>query len=304
MGKLVTGIVVGLCVIALIANMFWVDSRTRKAAPRDGGQVIDTQIVPANITIEGVGPTIVLIHGFGAAIDWWDDIAPGLAADHRVIRIDLIGHGGTMAPRSGYSIERQAMLVSGLLDRLGVDRFTVIGHSMGGEVATALAEINPQRIERMILIDSPARSESAEFTIMTGVYFQRPLGEVLSYLESDDAIRRGLAQGFAPGFTVPDMFVDDVKQLTYSAFRQAHDESVTYRKTKPPYERIAALKPLPPLLAIFGTRDAIISPDDAKFFERVPGAKVTMIEGAGHSPMVESPTKVLELIRSFLRSAP
>jgi len=304
MGKLVTGIVVGLCVIALIANMFWVDSRTRKAAPRDGGQVIDTQIVPANITIEGVGPTIVLIHGFGAAIDWWDDIAPGLAADHRVIRIDLIGHGGTMAPRSGYSIERQAMLVSGLLDRLGVDRFTVIGHSMGGEVATALAEINPQRIERMILIDSPARSESAEFTIMTGVYFQRPLGEVLSYLESDDAIRRGLAQGFAPGFPVPEKFVDDVKQLTYSAFRQAHDESVTYRKTKPPYERIAALKPLPPLLAIFGTRDAIISPDDAKFFERVPGAKVTMIEGAGHSPMVESPTKVLELIRSFLRSAP
>jgi len=304
MGKLVTGIVVGLCVIALIANMFWVDSRTRKAAPRDGGQVIDTQIVPANITIEGVGPTIVLIHGFGAAIDWWDDIAPGLAADHRVIRIDLIGHGGTMAPRSGYSIERQAMLVSGLLDRLGVDRFTVIGHSMGGEVATALAEINPQRIERMILIDSPARSESAEFTIMTGVYFQRPLGEVLSYLESDDAIRRGLAQGFAPGFSVPEKFVDDVKQLTYSAFRQAHDESVTYRKTKPPYERIAALKPLPPLLAIFGTRDAIISPDDAKFFERVPGAKVTMIEGAGHSPMVESPTKVLELIRSFLRSAP
>jgi pimeloyl-ACP methyl ester carboxylesterase len=304
MGKLVTGIVVGLCVIALIANMFWVDSRTRKAAPRDGGQVIDTQIVPANITIEGVGPTIVLIHGFGAAIDWWDDIAPGLAADHRVIRIDLIGHGGTMAPRSGYSIERQAMLVSGLLDRLGVDRFTVIGHSMGGEVATALAEINPQRIERMILIDSPARSESAEFTIMTGVYFQRPLGEVLSYLESDDAIRRGLAQGFAPGFPVPEKFVDDVKQLTYSAFRQAHDESVTYRKTKPPYERIAALKPLPPLLAIFGTRDAIISPDDAKFFERVPGAKVTMIEGAGHSPMVESPAKVLELIRGFLRSAP
>jgi pimeloyl-ACP methyl ester carboxylesterase len=139
---------------------------------------------------------------------------------------------------------------------------------------------------------------------MTGVYFQRPLGEVLSYLESDDAIRRGLAQGFAPGFSVPEKFVDDVKQLTYSAFRQAHDESVTYRKTKPPYERIAALKPLPPLLAIFGTRDAIISPDDAKFFERVPGAKVTMIEGAGHSPMVESPTKVLELIRSFLRSAP
>jgi pimeloyl-ACP methyl ester carboxylesterase len=301
---IVAGTVVALCVIALVANMIWVDSRTRKAAPRDGGQVIDTQVVPANVTIQGVGPTIVLIHGFGAAIDWWDNIAPGLAADHRVIRIDLIGHGGTTAPRSGYSIERQAMLVSAILDRLGVERFIVIGHSMGGEVATALAEINPQRIERMILIDSPAIGERGSFTIMTGAYFQRPLGELLSYVESDDAIRRGLAQGFAPGFPVPERFVDDVKQLTYSAFRQAHDESVAYRMTKPPYERIAALKPLPPLLAIFGTRDAIISPDDAKFFERVPGAEVKMIEGAGHSPMVESPAKVLELIRSFLRPKP
>jgi len=59
----------------------------------------------------------------------------------------------------------------------------------------------------------------------------------------------------------------------------------------------------PPLLAIFGTRDALISPGDAKFFERVPGAKIKMIEGVGHSPMVESPTIVLDLIQAFLRSA-
>jgi len=305
MRKLIVAVsVVALCVIALVANAIWVNSRTRKAAPRDGGQVIDTQVVPANVIIEGVGPTIVLIHGFGAAIDWWDNIAPGLAADHRVIRIDLIGHGGSKAPRSGYSIERQAQLVSAILDRLGVERFTVIGHSMGGEVATALAEINPQRVERIVLIDSPAVGESGSFTIMTGAYFHSPLGQLLSYFASDDAIRRGLAQGFAPGFPVPETFISDVQQLTYSAFRQAHDESVAYRKAVAPYERIAALKPMPPLLAIFGTRDAIISPDDAKFFQRVPGAKVAMIEGAGHSPMVEAPEKVLESIRAFLRPAP
>jgi pimeloyl-ACP methyl ester carboxylesterase len=138
---------------------------------------------------------------------------------------------------------------------------------------------------------------------MTGAYFHSPLGQLLSYFASDDAIRRGLAQGFAPGFPVPETFISDVQQLTYSAFRQAHDESVAYRKAVAPYERIAALKPMPPLLAIFGTRDAIISPDDAKFFQRVPGAKVAMIEGSGHSPMVESPAKVLEVVRDFLHSA-
>ena len=65
-------------------------------------------------------------NGFGAAIDWWDKIAPELATNYRVIRLDLIGHGGTAAPRSGYSIERQAMLVSAILDQLGVERFTVV----------------------------------------------------------------------------------------------------------------------------------------------------------------------------------
>jgi pimeloyl-ACP methyl ester carboxylesterase len=104
-----------------------------------------------------------------AAIDWWDDVAPALATDHRVIRIDLIGHGGTAAPASGYSIERQAALASAILDKLGVDRVTVIGHSMGGEVATALAELKPQRIVRLIFIDSPPTVE-ATFNFLTEAY--------------------------------------------------------------------------------------------------------------------------------------
>ena len=300
----VTVAVVALCALALIANAFWVDARTRDAAPRDGGRIIDTQVVPANVRVEGAGPAIVLIHGFGAAIDWWDQVAPALASNYRVIRIDLIGHGGTAAPRSGYSIERQARLVSAILDQLGVDRFTVVGHSMGGEVATALAAMNPQRVDHMILIDSPATSAKGNFSVMTDAYFEPPLGELLAHFESDKAIRRGLAQGFAPGFPVPDSFVADIRQLTYTAFRHAHEESIAYRSAKPPYERIAALQPLPPLLVIFGTRDAIVPPQEAKFFQRVPGAKVSMIEGAGHSPMVESPEKVLDLIQGFLRPAP
>src|SRR5688572_9455025 len=90
--------VVTLIAFALATNTFWVDSATRPAAARDGGQLVETPLVTANVKVEGSGPPIVFIHGFGAAIDWWDDIAPDLAKDHRTIRIDLIGHGGTAAP--------------------------------------------------------------------------------------------------------------------------------------------------------------------------------------------------------------
>ncbi len=72
-------------------------------------------------------------------------------------------------------------------------------------------------------------------------------------------------------------------------------------RLKPIYERIAALKPLPPLLVVFGTRDAIVPPGDALLYQRVPGSEVAMMEGAGHSPMIEEPTKVLDLIGIFLK---
>jgi pimeloyl-ACP methyl ester carboxylesterase len=169
---------------------------------------------------------------------------------------------------------------------------------MGGEVAVALAEIQPERIERMILIDSPATAETS-FTIMTKIYLTPIVGEVLCHFQTDQAIRRGLAQGFAPNFAIPQKFVADLRQLTYCAFRTAHNESIAYRTIKPPYKRLAAMKPCPPLLAIFGNLDAIVPSEHGKLFEAVPGAKVAVIQGAGHSPMVEAPAKTLQLIEDF-----
>jgi pimeloyl-ACP methyl ester carboxylesterase len=166
---LVVFIILAACIAALFVNARCVDSQTRPAMARDGGQLIDAGGIVANVKAEGTGQAIVLIHG--AAIDWWDDVTPELATDHRVIRIDLIGHGGTGAPATGYSIEKQAGLVFAILNKLTVDRITIIGHSVGGEVATAVAEIDPNRIERMILIDSPPTAGTT-FTIATEAYLQ------------------------------------------------------------------------------------------------------------------------------------
>jgi pimeloyl-ACP methyl ester carboxylesterase len=299
--RIVGALVAIAAVLALNAHL--VDRKIRAAAARDGGEIVATAVVPANVKVEGQGPPIVLIHGFGAALDWWDDIAPALSADHRVVRIDLIGHGGTEAPSSGYSIERQASLVIAVLDKLGIDRFTIIGHSMGGEVAAAVAEAKPARIERMVLIDSPAESETT-FNLQTRLAFMPLIGELLSRLETQHTVRRALAQGFAPGFAVPEKFVADFEQLTYTAFRSAHEESVAFRERKPVDQRLAALAPVPPLLVIFGSKDALVPPASAKLFDKVPGAKVETIEGAGHSPMVEAPAKTLALIIGFLAGQP
>jgi len=86
-------------IAVLAANTIWVDSRTRPTSPRDGGKIIDTGVGPVNVKVEGQGAAILLLHGFGAAINRWDNVAPALAAHHRVIRADLIRHGGPAAPR-------------------------------------------------------------------------------------------------------------------------------------------------------------------------------------------------------------
>ncbi len=297
------GMALVVLALATMANALWVSGKTRDAVARDGGTIMDTGVVPANVRVDGAGPPIVMIHGFGAAMDWWDGIAPALARDHRVIRIDLIGHGGTAAPRDGYTIERQAALVAAVLDKLKVDRVTVIAHSMGGEVTAALAEMQPARIERMVLIDSPP-TLGTTFTPMTEAFLTPGLGQLLVHFQTEDGLRRGLAQGFAPGYLVPERFVADLKQLTYSGFRNAHEGSIAFRKAKAPWERLAALKPAPPLLAIVGAQDAIVPPANASFYAKVPGSKVVVIDGAGHSPMVEAPEKTLALIRAFLPPAP
>jgi pimeloyl-ACP methyl ester carboxylesterase len=300
---LIALLVLALVVAPLTVNALLVDAKVRAAMARTGGTIMDTGVMPANVKVEGDGPPILLIHGFGAAMDWWDGIARALAADHRVVRVDLIGHGGTEAPPSGYAIERQAKLAAAVLDKLGVERVTVIGHSMGGGVATALAEANPGRVERLVLIDTPAKVETT-FGLGTRFALTPVLGELLSRFISDARIREMLAQGFAPGFAVPDKFVADVKQLTYTAFHSAHDDSVAYRTDKPLFERLGGLEKVPPLLVIFGSRDALVPPASAKDYETLPGVKLVIIEGAGHSPMVEAPEKTLELIKNFLTPRP
>lgn len=298
-GLFLLGFAILILAAALALNAMLVDIKTRPAEARDGGILMETDVVTANVKVEGDGPPIVLIHGFGAALDWWDAVAPDLARTRKVIRLDLIGHGGTAAPGSGYAIERQAALVKAVLDKLGVARTVVVGHSMGGEVATAFAVANPESVERLVLIDSPPKPETA-FDLKTRLALTPLLGQGLWRLRNDAVLRQALTQGFAPGFPVPQKFIADLWQLTYTAFRHAHDDSIAYVTAEGTPARLARLDPVPPLLVIFGTEDRLISPDSAKSFEAVPGAKLVMIGGAGHSPMVEKPEETLAHIEGFI----
>ncbi|MBX7112617.1 MAG: alpha/beta fold hydrolase, partial [Dehalococcoidia bacterium] len=102
----------------------------------------------------GEGPPLVLLHGITSSSRAWSEVLPGLAERHTVIAPDLLGHGESAKPMGDYSLGAYASGVRDLLVALGIERATVVGHSLGGGIAMQLAYQFPERVERLALVAS------------------------------------------------------------------------------------------------------------------------------------------------------
>ena len=115
-----------------------------------------------NYTSLGKGSVVVLLHGFLENLTMWHKIAPILAKKNRVITIDLLGHGKTENLSYIHSMEDQAMMVKALLKHLKLRRYTLIGHSLGGYIALAFAELYKENIKKIVLMNSTALADTPE----------------------------------------------------------------------------------------------------------------------------------------------
>ena len=104
--------------------------------------------------VAGSGPPVVLIHGMLNSSGHWQAVARNLAAGHTVVAPDLIGHGDSAAPRGDYSLGAHAASIRDLLAAIGIERATIVGHSLGGGVAMQFFYQFPQRVERLALVSS------------------------------------------------------------------------------------------------------------------------------------------------------
>lgn len=303
--KILIGIVAVL-VVVLLLNALSVSHETEAAsATEPGGRLLNvsgTELQAIERGPRNASP-IVLVHCFTCAIDWWDGMIPLLARDHRVLALDLLGHGGSEKPRSGYEISNQADLLAQALGQLGVRDATVVGHSLGGTVSTALAQQSPQLVERVVIIDTGPTHEGGDLGLMAKLAFSPVIGEFLWRIKPDFAVKKGLEVAFAPGFDVPDAFVEDLDSMTFSAYDNAARGSEDYGEEKPLDERMRESGK--PLMVIMGAEEQII--DDpaarlAEYRETVPGARTMLLPGVGHSPNVEVPAQTAALVLGFIPS--
>lgn len=141
---------VAICVHLTLAMAH--PSQAQSALPAVGDQIIDINGIRLHYRDVGAGPALLLIHGFTWTGEWWDPLLPALARDHRVIVVDLPGHGRSTSHQGAWSYRQVASDMYALLDRLGVQRVQAIGHSAGGNTLVHMATQQPARVEAMVLI--------------------------------------------------------------------------------------------------------------------------------------------------------
>ena len=147
-------LVLAVLVALLAINTVVVELDTEPATPDFDARLVPVRAGDVHVREDGDphGPPLVLVHDFQASLRWFDRVTPALAREYRVIRLDLLGQGASEKPRDGYSKEEQGDVVADVMRKLGVRRAAVVGHSMGGQVVTALAERHPELVERLMVI--------------------------------------------------------------------------------------------------------------------------------------------------------
>lgn len=113
-------------------------------------------------TDSGAGSAIVLLHGFLENKKMWQDYVTLFSEKHRIITIDLLGHGKSEPLRYVHSMEENANVVHEVLEHLKIEKAIILGHSMGGYVGLAFAELFPKSIQKLVLLNSTSREDSAE----------------------------------------------------------------------------------------------------------------------------------------------
>lgn len=253
-----------------------------------------------NLAVEeaGSGVPLLLVHGFPLSSQMWAPVLPALAEVARVVTLDVRGFGDSDAPPAGYTMDALAEDVVAVADALGVDRFVLAGHSMGGYVALRVVARWPQRLAGLILVDSRAEGDDEAGR-------QRREGAIARILG-------GGREGFLDDF-IPNLISSDTRRRAprldaeLRAMAEGVPDHVLAGCLAGIRDRPDSRPLLPaitvPVLFMVGEEDAITPPATARAMaEAVRHARLVVIPGCGHTPPVERPVAAAEAMVAFLRT--
>lgn len=247
----------------------------------------------------GSGPPVVLVHGFSSSMYTWSEVLPLLARQHDVVAVDLPGFGGSDIPRR-FDEQATAELLSRVMDGLGVPRASLAGNSLGGALCAVTAARHPERVDRLVLLDSAGYNMApADRPPMLRAIAVLP-GGLLDLWPQRPMMRLGLRQVFYDDSLVTEEKVEEY--LAPMARPGARAAARSLLEAGEAFGLPGVLRQVrAPTLVIWGAEDAWIPVRDADRFVRdIPGARKVILERCGHVSQEERPAEVARLIEEFL----
>ncbi len=268
--------------------------------PQRRGAPADRQGSLADLGFELLGQSggdlVVLIHGLGSSSTDWTQQIPVFAASFRVMTVDLRGHGRSPRPRGRFTVEAMADDVGALLERLHEDRAHLVGLSLGGSVALALAIRDPARVRSLTIVNGFAKLRPAgvrgalRMAFRLGLLCVAPMPVVAAHV----------ARGLFPRPEQAAAYAAAVASLGRNPRR-------TYLASILALARFDARKQLAevrcPTLVVAGDRDRTIPAAAAELLRRsIPGARLAIVPDSGHATPYDQPALFNRAVLSFLRS--
>ena len=257
----------------------------------------------------GSGRVLLFIHGILGSQRQWSRLVDKLDDDHRVLVPDLFGHGDSAKPLGDYSISAHAAALRDLLDHLGVDRVTLVGHSLGGGIAMQFYYLFPERVDRLVLVASGGLGREVNVALRAAtlpgaeqVLSVVASGPVLSKVQALGALATKV--GWRPGSDLTAVWRgftslgDGESRRAFLATTRAvidiGGQSINA------HDHLAGVAPIPTLV-VWGSKDRMIPAWHAISAQRaVPDCKVELFEGAGHFPHLDDPDRFAAVVRGFV----
>jgi len=243
----------------------------------------------------GKGTAIVLLHGFLENQTMWRDFIPEFSKKHRVITIDLLGHGDTECLGYIHSMEDNADMVHEVLHELKIRKAVFVGHSMGGYVALAFAELYPDTIKGLVLLNSTSRADSEER--------KNNRDRAIKAVKQDYTtfVRLSIANLFSEGNR--ERLIDDIEKTRAEALKtplQGIVASLEGMKIRKDREVLLHFGPYSKML-ILGKKDPVLNYEES--LEQIENTNVELISFAdGHMSHIENREELLAVLIGFFKA--
>ena len=232
----------------------------------------------------GSGPVVLLTHGFAASSHMFTATVGALAVDHTAVVWDQLGHGRSDAPDdpAAYSVAASLQAMLAILDAVGAEDAVLLGHSLGGYLSLELVLAHPQRVRALVLVD-------------TGPGYRSDRGRE-QWNEMAEGYARDLDEHGLDGLTASAELSSGVHR---SASGLAHSaRGVLHQSDGHVMEGLASI--IAPTLVVVGENDQPFLAGSQYMSQKIPGARLAVIDGAGHAPPVTHPAEFNRVLREFL----